>query len=361
MSDQAIRDILEQLGQTQQPVAQPSKFGQILTGIGSIIKRDPDPIGTQDKLRANIQQPQIAENTRRRAELGDQLKSAQGIQELDLEDPMSERSKTAQKFVINAFKMSDGADSDIIRGMSAKEIKELGVFDVMQNFAAAKAKAAEQAESRQLRIEQHQDRQQQQVENRDLRRETKEDKDVSRISDHISKSGLESLEDKLDEVEGIMGTLKKDPKTGQPENIPGFGRVGSLAPNILRLGKAKKLQQLIKGLGNVQLKSRSGAAVTTQELQRFIGEFGSGTFESEEALLNGLTNLRRALAADKSAIFAGSPQEAVQKYNERFGANFEQQLPAQPLNQSAQPSGLPPEKQSRLEELRRKKAAGTLR
>lgn len=159
----------------------------------------------------------------------------------------------------------------------------------------------------------------------DLRRgqqETKFDeatnKEITKLGFKLQDSGIEKMDDTLSDIETILDSLPKTEK-GTPKDIPGYGRGASLVPQALISGKGKELRQALQQLSNVQLKQRSGAAVTAQEYARFMREFGTGKFESEEALLNGIKRLRKAIDRDKNTLFSSVRPEAVKEYQSRQG------------------------------------------
>lgn len=311
-----IDNILSQIQTPQAPLPQPSKFGQIATGIGSILKRDKDPIAAQNALREHVQAPAIAQNTLRRQNLSDKLKAAQLSEERStteaLKDPMSEQSKRIQSGFKNFIKGSskivglkdNSADFSFIDQMSGAELGEMKPLDVLKL-----AVQNQQEKASRLDVQRERDK---------ATSERQHNTMIQKFSTKLTDSGIPQLDDTLTEIEQIIESLPKD-KKGAPKDIPAFGRVPSLVPTFMTSGQGKQLRQAIQKLSNVQLKQRSGAAVTQPEFARFVQEFGTGKLESEEALIGGLARLRRAIEADRAELERGLPPEAQQEYVERGG------------------------------------------
>lgn len=155
-----IDNILAQMQDSnmgQQPVPQPSKVAQIATGLGSILRKDPNPIATQSALRKHVQEPVIAENAQRRQALSDKLKIAETRQSLSDEDPMSDSSKATQaaflrstKGIAKALQIPDEVMQTYVKGRSKKQLKEEEPSKVLLDIAklnAAQTKAEKQPES----------------------------------------------------------------------------------------------------------------------------------------------------------------------------------------------------------------------
>lgn len=136
-------------------------------------------------------------------------------------------------------------------------------------------------------------------------------------------------------------------------DIPGAGRLDAPLAEMGIGDEDIEVRQAAGRVANRLLFEQSGAAVTESEVKRFMAARGLGPGATEEQFRKGV----RALAAElrqvlktKQAKFAPGTRRA---YQERGGFTEFQPAPAS--------GGLTPEKQRRLEELRRKRDAGTLR
>ena len=115
--------------------------------------------------------------------------------------------------------------------------------------------------------------------------------------------------------------IQKLAKAGQGGDLPGFGFFGGRNP--MPSTKGKVLRAKFAALKNTILKERSGAAVTTQEMERVIEELAGGeTTRDEKAFLTVLRDMRRGIEKEKLEVinqFKGS--KALDKYlkNEGIG------------------------------------------
>jgi len=117
----------------------------------------------------------------------------------------------------------------------------------------------------------------------------------------------------LDSVEKDLGFELEDydfatqSVDGKPVDVPGvtvpfFGRVSGTSD------RARSLNAKVAKIFNTELKTRSGAAVTDQELERLKEEFGQGKFDSEALLLGALKEYKAlALQAMQSHEAAYDP------------------------------------------------------
>ena len=124
-------------------------------------------------------------------------------------------------------------------------------------------------------------------------------------------------------IESITGPIENfDPKTGtingKPVDLPGRS-----IPGIGRVYKpgstGETLQNNLATIFNIELRDRSGAAVTDQELQRLRQEFAAGKFNTEVKLLEAYKKykgvLRRKLKQHESAY----RPEVLNEYRTRGG------------------------------------------
>jgi hypothetical protein len=108
--------------------------------------------------------------------------------------------------------------------------------------------------------------------------------------------------------------IQKLAESGQGGDLPGFGFFGGRNP--LPSTKGKILRAKFAALKNTILKERSGAAVTTQEMERVIEELAGGeTARDEKAFLRVLADMRNGIEKEKLEVinqFKGS--KALDKY-----------------------------------------------
>lgn len=126
-----------------------------------------------------------------------------------------------------------------------------------------------------------------------------------------------SMED-LDDSGRVKTTAKDGKVTYKEVDLPGasvpfVGRVSGYDPD------ARTLQSRIAKVFNVELKDRSGAAVTDSELERLKTEFAAGKFNSEAEMLTALRDYKQAARAALANAEARYPPEAVKEFGERGG------------------------------------------
>lgn len=110
---------------------------------------------------------------------------------------------------------------------------------------------------------------------------------------------------------------------GEAKDLPGVSIPG-LGRRTFYDSDARQLQSAIGKVFNVELKDRSGAAVTTPELERLKEEFASGKFNSEAEMVQALKDYKRLAAiALKNAEAAFRP-EVLERYAERGGQTSKQ-------------------------------------
>lgn len=173
-----------------------------------------------------------------------------------------------------------------------------------------------------------------------------EEKDVQKLSDKLS--GTQDIKIALDNVEAQLGFRLDDYDTasgtvaGKPVdlpgvNVPGVGPVRAFSP------EGRILNSAISRVFNVELKDRSGAAVTNPEMQRLKEEFSTGKFNTEREQIDALKRYRRAAAAEMAQREAAFKPDIVQKIQQRGGITSQSFESTPTVN-----------KQQRYEELRKK-------
>lgn len=128
-------------------------------------------------------------------------------------------------------------------------------------------------------------------------------------------------------------------------SIPLFGRVSAYST------PARKLQSKVATVFNTVLKDRSGAAVTTPELERLKIEFGQGNFNTEAELIEAVKKYKGIVLNEMKNREAGFKPEVVQEYAARGGRISANQFPKQVRkgNQTAVVKNEQEEKEARSE------------
>lgn len=157
-----------------------------------------------------------------------------------------------------------------------------------------------------------------------------DEKDLQKLSASVTKLGLPTITSAINSIENQLGmTLEEalqrntdNDKTNDVE-VPGYGRIGSLAPDKFVGDKSRAFRQNVGSLLNPQISKQFGASQTKGEIERFQKEVGSGTFESKAAILRGLSNIKRSANADLKATYAGYRPEIVDVYRTRKGVSLD--------------------------------------
>lgn len=147
----------------------------------------------------------------------------------------------------------------------------------------------------------------------DERQRQRLDTEVTKLSTMLEKSNAPTFEAILGDIENTVKGLK---------DIPGFGQTGFL-PGFMLSDAGKDLRRKIASLRNIELKDRSGAAVTDQELRRFLEELGTGLFQTDRDLVDALKNVRTRFEPVKQNIAAGFGDDVLGEYAARGGMRLE--------------------------------------
>lgn len=135
---------------------------------------------------------------------------------------------------------------------------------------------------------------------------------LSAIDDVLSNFGIDNI-DNL-QVKGNKVTDSKGKEVDLPGvSVPGLGRF------TIGNQPAQTLESAMATVFNTELKDRSGAAVTTPELERLKTEFGQGKFNTESQMISALQRYKKlAYQALKNAE-ARYESPIVDEYKARGG------------------------------------------
>jgi hypothetical protein len=271
-------------------------------------------------------------------------------------DPKSEESLQAVKMVNQMFKANGLPDAVIPEGtMSFSRIKDQFPFmakaiEGQATKEAARTKAQELRLNQQDRNEQRQlsrDEMNKRSEERLLDKKEKDEKDdLIKLSTKLGDpqalaSSLSSVDDVLgfkldDAIISKDGTIKVgDKKVDLPGvSVPLLGRTSFYDSD------ARNLASSIGRVFNTELKDRSGAAVTSNEMERLKNEFGTGSFNTEAEMLGALQRYKVAVARALKNREAGFSPKIVEKYKEQGGTTSDFFTP-KPAKQSSGGTSFP--------------------
>lgn len=163
-----------------------------------------------------------------------------------------------------------------------------------------------------------------------------QDKSIERLSSKLGNS--QDAVNTIGEIEKVLGfqledyDAEKGTVKGKEKDLPGISVLG-LGRVSFYSGDAKKLENTMSKLFNLEIKDRSGAAVTSNELERLRDEYSNGMFNTEAEKIAGLQRYKNALYNLMVNQEAGFTPEAVAEYKNRSGVTSERLKP----RSSAQP------------------------
>lgn len=239
------------------------------------------------------------------------------------DDPESALSKELQS-VVQMY----APDKDV-SGMPASKLKEIVPYlekkynvDTTNDARIAAQQAAIARENQSnlfrqqaldLQRENTNIRRQQIQSEKERKRQEKLDKDATKYSEMLEKTNIPDMVTAIEDVDRLL------PKEG---DIPGYGEFEGAIPDFFAGDKARELRGAVQTLFNIELKDRSGAAVTDQELERLRKEFGEGSWKTEKQLRDGIERYKNRLKEVARNIQAGTKPEVIDLYKERGGKDL---------------------------------------
>lgn len=139
---------------------------------------------------------------------------------------------------------------------------------------------------------------------------------LNAIDDVLKSSGISDI-DNLNVKNGKV--LNKEGKEVDLPgvSIPGLGRV------TIGNDKAQNLESTMSTVFNTELKDRSGASVTSPELERLKTEFGQGKFNTEAQMVSALQRYKKLVGQALAAAEARYEAPILEEYKSRGGITSE--------------------------------------
>ena len=138
---------------------------------------------------------------------------------------------------------------------------------------------------------------------------------VERYGKMLKTDKLPQLNRKLRDVNAIMS------KPEYSKDIPGFGLIDSLKPQISLKGDALTLRKALVDISDMLMRSRSGAQINVQELKRFNEMMSARGVVTEEQLRQGVDLVNREARALNDYIQASFPSEVRDAYHKNLEDN----------------------------------------
>lgn len=243
-----------------------------------------------------------------------------------MDDPNSTESKNFRKALESMkygqeLKNMYGADWDKLSANDKDTI-----FDIIrtkENLASKELQAEllrsqkeDSREERRLRDQEKMDQKRGEILNKDIQKFQDKTQDTRNILNSIN-----DFESVLGKNLNNLDTKGSDVKEGSKAldlpgvSVPGMGRVSFYS------GDARKLRDAASNIFNVELKNRSGAAVTDNELKRLRDEFSAGKFNTESELMDAIKRYKNRTQLVLKQQESGYSPEAIKAYKERSDIN----------------------------------------
>ena len=129
--------------------------------------------------------------------------------------------------------------------------------------------------------------------------------------------GLEQA--KLPEANAVLANVETALKAA-PDLAGYLTGPKSLLPDMALPENIRAGRQALTKLFNIELKNRSGAAVTVPEFERLKDEFGRGVFKTAKQIEGAVAQAREILGTHYRSVAAGFGPEVLQEYNDNLTA-----------------------------------------
>ena len=136
-------------------------------------------------------------------------------------------------------------------------------------------------------------------------------KDVSNLASDINKADIVTSYTTLSNLENFIQDL---------DNIPGAGPFAGGVPKFLLSAEGKQFRLLYNKLINLELKDRSGAAVTVPEFERFRQEYPLGFARTEKEIREAIKTAKQIFDSRLLSLYSLYPKNITSIYSKRQGA-----------------------------------------
>jgi hypothetical protein len=164
------------------------------------------------------------------------------------------------------------------------------------------------------------------VERRTTKELNKEIQTLNKTLDGVAtvERAMDSLDSTIEDAVGVPLSKIQFDQNGNPVapdgkevdlpgvNIPGFGRVDVYSPEARAM--ASSMQRVL----NITIKDRSGAAVTTPEMERIKKEFAQGRLNTEADMIRSMKTYQQELAKARAMVESGFSKEVVEERQRRM-------------------------------------------
>jgi hypothetical protein len=133
---------------------------------------------------------------------------------------------------------------------------------------------------------------------------------VQQLGTALERAGLPETDATIRAVED---SLNKRPDLAEYLSGP-----KSLLPDVAVPEDIRAGRQAFQKLFNIEIKSRSGSAVTSNELERLKSEFGSGAFKTPDQLRGAVNQARNIFSQHYRSVASSFGPEALAAYNDNM-------------------------------------------
>lgn len=230
--------------------------------------------------------------------------------------PVNDPAQVIQRTMAAAQQARTSGNTALADQLDAKVQEQSGMFGQQMKTQAAEALAQQREFQNQFKTTN-----QELVQNqRDTNNQFQTQRQTTVLTNQLEKASVPQAQAVLDNINGI---ISKYP----PGQLPGYGVVDGLKPMWALSQDGQTLRQAVAQLANINLKVRSGAAVTQQEYDRFKQELGNSAFVPEARIRQGIGQMQNLVEAEKKHFVAGTPRDVVKSYEENGGMPLSYLLP----------------------------------
>lgn len=325
----------DELAASQSTANTQDMIGVGLKGVGALMSGNEDPVVYQkgwneqgipvlaESQGVNVDTKPLADMANRGRQQGaDKYKRDMDSfgQEQDLQDLSSKRAREARGDQLNAVEDDPTSDASLLaQDMASKmvpgrDFSKLSATQLKQMLPTINKIYDNELRKREADASRY-NRQAEQDERLQAKHDEKLEQKVTKLAG--STAPLQETMDAISSFESALPSKSLDKYDPKKDDLPGvnvplLGRVSAYDSD------ARMLNSKMAKIFNVELKDRSGAAVTDPEMNRLREEFASGKFNSESEMVQAIKDYRQAsINALQRAEQAYSP-EVRAKYKE-FG------------------------------------------
>jgi hypothetical protein len=251
-------------------------LSDILTGLGAGVQgRDAGTAirgARKERLGTSLQllKEKRAGQARR---LGAEEKLESRASAAALNDPLSSQSKRVQDVLLGIFRTDKEGDSDFIRGLSAQDVKDFGIFDALSKVAAEKGKR--QIERDKISSAEKLAGMQKRTADRLDLTPGQRSLDVSfakEISDFIVEGGSADIQKSLDQLKASRKILEEENVTGAFTNLYPFKRLTNPQAIEVRENIEEVVQRNLRLILGAQFTEKEGARLIERAFNPNLSE-----------------------------------------------------------------------------------------